>query len=179
MALEISISEKTQSLFWKSDSVCTRNILRQKNMTLPLYNCVHCASQSEETLEHLFLDCPFAHLVVQRGDPFHTLASFRNQLAVSFSMNIIITMSWCIWMEQNDLIFKGIQPSLGNLCFKKEFALVILRAKTTCERLRCTVSISKKKPLVSLWINSACNFDSPLFFILLCFLRVFSHLLFL
>jgi hypothetical protein len=96
---------------------------------------------SEETLEHLFLDCPFAHLVVQPGDPFHTLASFRNQLAVSFSMNIIITMSWCIWMEQNDLIFKGIHPSLGNLCFKKEFALVILRAKTTCERLRCTVSI--------------------------------------
>jgi hypothetical protein len=31
--------------------------------------------------------------------------SFKTQLQVSFFMDIIILMSWCIWMVCNDLIF--------------------------------------------------------------------------
>jgi hypothetical protein len=46
-------------------------------------------------------------------------------------MDIIIIMSWCIWMERNDLIFRNVQPSLNSTKerFKTEFAWVILRAK--------------------------------------------------
>ena len=64
-------------------------------------------------------------------DPFVTLEQFKLQLGVPFFMEIIVFMSWSIWMQQNDFIFKGIQPNLHNCLqhFKKEFALVILRAK--------------------------------------------------
>jgi hypothetical protein len=117
------------------DRLSTRNILRRKNRVLPSYDCVLYAAPTKETLQHLFLTCPFAQLcwnlihlaAVQPGDPFLCLTEFRNQLAVSFSMDIIILMSWFIWMEWNDVIFKGTQPALNNVKarFKKEFALVI------------------------------------------------------
>ena len=29
-------------------------------MQIDSYDCVHCVNSVEETLEHLFLDCPFA-----------------------------------------------------------------------------------------------------------------------
>jgi hypothetical protein len=52
-------------------------------MDLPCYNCVLCASQEEETLVHLFLDCPFAQacwdllgLEVLQGDPVDALVPF-------------------------------------------------------------------------------------------------------
>ena len=46
-------------------------------------------------------------------------------------MDIIIVMCWCIWMQRNDHIFKGIQPSVEAFLqhFREQFALVILRAK--------------------------------------------------
>jgi hypothetical protein len=65
------------------------------------------------------------------GDPFDVLISFRQQLNLSFFMDVIIIMSWSIWMARNDFIFNGQQPSLqsAKACFRKEFALVIIRAK--------------------------------------------------
>jgi hypothetical protein len=46
-------------------------------------------------------------------------------------MKVIITMSWCIRMERNALIFYGEQHSVQSVTqrLKYEFALVILRAK--------------------------------------------------
>jgi hypothetical protein len=46
-------------------------------------------------------------------------------------MDIIILMSWSIWMSRNDWIFKGIAPSIIDVThwFKREFTLVILIAK--------------------------------------------------
>jgi hypothetical protein len=91
-----------------------------------------------KTLEHLLLHCPFAincwkllHLHIVQGDPFAILQAFRAQLNKTFFMDIIILMSWCIWMARNDLIFKGLQPNLQSVRerFKTEIALVLLRAK--------------------------------------------------
>jgi hypothetical protein len=55
-----------------------------------------------ENPDNLFLSCPFAqnyssliHLIIPLG-PFEMLISFRNQLNVSFFMDIIILMSWSI-----------------------------------------------------------------------------------
>jgi hypothetical protein len=42
------------------DMLSTRNILKRKNMQLQSYNCELCNQGVEETLEHLFLQCPFA-----------------------------------------------------------------------------------------------------------------------
>jgi hypothetical protein len=46
-------------------------------------------------------------------------------------MDIIITMSWCIQIEQNAWIFNGVDPTVANCKqnFKKEFTLVIQRSK--------------------------------------------------
>jgi len=60
-----------------------------------------------------------------------------------FYMEIIILMSWSIWVSRNDHIFQGIQPSIPNCraIFKKEFSLVIHRAK------------KKYFPLIEEWLE--------------------------
>ena len=133
--------KKHKVFFWLllKDRLSTRELLRRKNMILQDYSCVLCPSTSDESLEHLFIHCNFERacwasigLIVGNDGPYITLEHFKQQLGVPFFMEIIILMSWCIWMQRNDLIFKGEQPSI-DACyrhFKKEFALVILRAKT-------------------------------------------------
>jgi hypothetical protein len=135
-----SSQKKHKVFFWLllKDRLSTRNILRRKNKVLPSYDCVLCQLQLDETLEHVLLCCPFAiscwnllHLAIPACEPFDVLQSFKTQLNVSFFMDVIIIMSWTIWMARNDLIFRGINPTLqaAQERFKKEFALVILRAK--------------------------------------------------
>ena len=109
-------------------------------MHLDDYNCGLCTETLEESLFHLFLDCTFSRscwftlglIIHDSYDPFSTLASFRAQLQKPFFMEIIVTMSWSIWMDRNDAIFKQVQPSISHCkrIFRQEFALVILRAKT-------------------------------------------------
>lgn len=126
--------------FWLllRDRLSTRNLLKRRNMELPEYNCVLCASLHEETQEHLFLDCHFAQacwhllgLLIPAVEPLQVIQELRVQLDVPFAMEVIILMSWCIWMARNDLIFRGILPIVARVKdrFKDEFALVILRAK--------------------------------------------------
>ena len=141
MALEISLPKQTQGLFFwflLNDRLSTRELLKRKNMALPSYSCVCCTLSVEESVFHLFINCPFAHLcwssiglVVGQDDAFITLENLRTQLGVPFFMDIIITMCWCIWMQRNDLIFRGIQPTQDQCHrhFGMEFSLVILRAK--------------------------------------------------
>jgi hypothetical protein len=43
-----------------NDRFNTRNMLRRRQIFLENYNCPLCADSVEETLEHLFFDCPFA-----------------------------------------------------------------------------------------------------------------------
>jgi hypothetical protein len=132
--------KKHKVFFWLllKDRLSTRNILRRKNKELPSFNCVLCNLQTEETLEHLFLRCPFTvdcwhllQLFVPQGDPFDILSSFKDQLHVVFFMDPIILMCWSIWMARNDSIFRGQQPVVqeAKTRFKSEFAFVIHRAK--------------------------------------------------
>jgi hypothetical protein len=49
-----------------------------------------------------------------------------------FYMEIIITMCWAIWMMRNDIIFRNIAHLVSRCkAVFKEFALVILRARTS------------------------------------------------
>lgn len=110
-------------------------------MFLDDYNCPVCSLGTEETLLHLFLECPFAMdcwatlglNVIISVNPLDTITLFRQQLALPFSMEIIISMCWAIWAVRNDAIFRGIQPSIHNAKrhFKSDFAQVIIRAKKT------------------------------------------------
>jgi len=136
-----SCQNKHKVFFWLllNDRLSTRELLRRRSMELPSYLCVCCNRSVEESLSHLFLHCPFAQscwnsigLLIGRSDPYSSLENLRTQLGVPFFMEIIILMSWCIWMQRNDFIFKGLLPSQEQCRnhFVKEFALVILRAKT-------------------------------------------------
>lgn len=136
-----NVQPKHKVFFWLliKDRLSTRGLLKRKNMELPSYDCVLCASNTEETLEHLFLQCPFAiqcwqmlHLQIDfLYNSIQSLQSFKVQLHVPFFMDVIILLSWCIWMARNDQIFRNIQPTLQRCRshFEQEFAWVILRAK--------------------------------------------------
>jgi hypothetical protein len=81
--------------FWLllKDRLNTRGLLKRKNMELPPMT-VLCANSTEETLQHLFLDCEFArncwaliHLDIHdQTDPFQVLENFKNQLSIPFFM---------------------------------------------------------------------------------------------
>ena len=131
---------KHKVFFWLllHDRLSTRELLKKRNMALPSYFCVCFNLSVEESLAHLFLHWLFAQgcwstigLNVGQSDLFITLVNLRSQLNVPFFMEVIILMCWGIWMQRNDLIFKGIQPNQQNCRhhFIKEFALVTLRAK--------------------------------------------------
>ena len=126
--------------FWLllKDRLSTRSLLKRKGMDLPSYNCVLCSSQVEESRFHLFLDCLFAQrcweilgLQINDNDPLRIIEDFNNQLNIPFALEVIIIMTWSIWMARNDLIFKNIAASLISVRsrFKVEFALFVLRAK--------------------------------------------------
>ena len=120
-------------------------------MDLPSYNCVLWNNQIEESLQHLFILCPFAtaccNLVnVQTSsdlDPFECLDQFNQQLNMPFFMEIIIVMSWSIWAIRNDVILRGI-PASSLRCsqiFKHTFSLLQWRAK------------KKYFPSIELWLE--------------------------
>jgi hypothetical protein len=57
-----SCQNKHRVFFWLiiKGRLNTRSMLRRKNMELESYNCVLCNTQVEETIDHLFINCPFA-----------------------------------------------------------------------------------------------------------------------
>ena len=131
---------KHKVFFWLllKDRLSTRGLFKRRNMILPSYDCVCCLSNVEEDLAHLFITCTFAKecwasigLMVYHYNPWTVFNSLKGQLNVTFFMETIILMSWCIWMQRNDLIFRGLHnhPSNCKLHFKRAFALVVHRAK--------------------------------------------------
>jgi len=55
---------KHKNFIWLllKDRFSTRDILRRRNMTLPDFNSVNCASLVVETREHLFLACGLGNI---------------------------------------------------------------------------------------------------------------------
>jgi len=108
-------------------------------MQLPSFNCVLCPINTEETVDHLFLECDMAKTcwgligltVINGPDPFQRFESFRSQINTSFFMEIIIIICWSIRTVRNDIIFGGI-PTSSMRCleiFKSIFRQLLWRAK--------------------------------------------------
>nr|TKW11048.1 hypothetical protein SEVIR_6G208600v2 [Setaria viridis] len=108
-------------------------------MTLESYTCDLCILQRTETVAHLFLRCNFARAcwvsigitVISTMSILQILKRIKRQLNVSFAMEIIILMTWCIWTTRTDRIFNDINPMIED-CRNKfitEFALLLHRAK--------------------------------------------------
>jgi hypothetical protein len=136
--------KQTQGVFWLlKDRVSMRELLRRKNMDLQDFNCVLCNAAVEESMPHLFFECPFAIQcwvlidiqASQHSDHFQSLQNFKDQLRVPFFMEIIILMCWTIWKARNDLIFRQVNPSiqLAKQNLKDEFQLLLLREDTPPE----------------------------------------------
>ena len=93
----------------------------------------------EETLEHLFLHCPFAsqcwgilNLDIPGDANLPDIVSvFEDQLNSSFFMVAVILMSWTIWTARNKLVFEGMQMNIQdcNAFFNKEILMVTYRVK--------------------------------------------------
>jgi hypothetical protein len=108
-------------------------------MYLPDYNYVLCHLNIEESLHHLFLECPFAMSCwnmlslaqLIQGNLLNTIPLFKNQIHRPFFMEIIAAMFWGIWSVLNDVIFRNQNHSLQafKLVFKQELAWIKLRAK--------------------------------------------------
>lgn len=119
------------------DRLSTRGLLRRRNMDIEVYTCVLCDEQVEETVEHLFLhsaqDCwRTINLNVNLStSPLSNLESFRSQLNRSFLMEIIILMSWAIWMTRNNKIFRQINATIQGCkgLFLVEMDVLVLRTK--------------------------------------------------
>jgi len=136
-----SCQNKHKVFFWLllHNRLSTREILRWWHMILPTYECVCCHLRMEETLSHLFFDCPFAlaywsklNIMIIGNSTWQILEAVKEQINLPFFMEIIVTFYWSLWMQRNDFIFRGIHPSPQRCLqsFKKNFALVILRERT-------------------------------------------------
>ena len=93
-----SCQNKHRVFFWLllHNRLSTREILRRRNMALPSYACVCCNLGMDETLFHLFFDCPFAlacwsrlNIVLVGNSTWQVLKLIKDQFNLPFSMEII------------------------------------------------------------------------------------------
>jgi hypothetical protein len=70
-------------------------------------------------------------VIPSRLRPERATGYVKRALGVPFAMEIMILMCWSIWKEHNAWLFNNDDPSIAHcmLVFKREFALVIHRAK--------------------------------------------------
>lgn len=114
-------------------------------MHLDNYACVLCVSLDEETVTHLFADCPFARMCwdsinveIPLNCSFPELVPLiRNQLNSQFFMETIIIFCWALWTARNGLIFRGERFHLIDVrrVFFKELRLLQHRVKPGQENI--------------------------------------------
>jgi len=134
------------------DRLSTLGLLQRHNMDLPSYDCVLCSTHSVETVEHLFLHCPFALdswslvslQVPQLIDPHLVLQAFKENLAVPFFMEIIVLLAWSIWVVGIYCMFSQISLSVQACKSKFIHEFVSHRAKMSYF------------PLISDWLDFFC-----------------------
>jgi hypothetical protein len=136
-----SCQPKHKVFFWLllKDRLSTRKILKRKNMFLQSYSCVLCASNTEETVHHLFLQCEFAKQcweflevdILADSEFPNSMAFLKDAIHSQFFMEAAILLCWAIWTTRNAFIFNNVQPELGDtrrVC-DKEVKLLIHRVR--------------------------------------------------
>jgi hypothetical protein len=136
-----------------NDRLNTRNILRRRRKFLEDgYTCVLCLEDVEESVEHLFFDCPSAAcrwfaLGITWNDHLNIhqkIQAAKLDFAQPFFMEIFMIGARCIWNERNDLIFNGNLPCLA--AWKSAF-----KAQVSEHLIRIKASIH---PSILLWLQA-------------------------
>ena len=103
-------------------------MLRRRNKVLEEgYNCALCANSLEETIEHLFFDCPSASVRwFSVGITWEDNLSLNERIYRAkdsfqhpFFMEVFLIAAWCLWNERNAVIFNTRPPSMSS--WKAEF----------------------------------------------------------
>ena len=106
-----------------NDRINTRNILRRRGKYLEeAYSCVLCQYDIEETVDHLFFDCPSAlsqwsALGISWDEElniFDKIYKAKDSFQRPFFMEVFLIGIWCIWNERNNLIFNNEIPMLSS-----------------------------------------------------------------
>jgi len=105
------------------DRLNTRNMLKRRHFVVVggNYACMFCQNPPEETVEHLFFNCPFSQRcwdVVGMTWPIDDnrlalLHGGRDNWRQPLFMDIFLLAAWSLWMERNNQHFRGIQHSHG------------------------------------------------------------------
>lgn len=134
------VAGEIKFFFWLllKDRLNTRGLLRRKNMYLDEYTCVLCQLSAEETLEHLFFECPFSYQCWQQiGIQWITsvniverIVQARFDFGLQSFREIAMLAAWCIWNHRNAIIFGGdlVSMSVWVHLFKQEFGLLLHQA---------------------------------------------------
>ncbi|RCV12993.1 hypothetical protein SETIT_2G311300v2 [Setaria italica] len=99
------------------------------------YNCVQCIENCEETLSHLFFECPISQACwIFLGinwdvnlPPLDMIIQAREQFGNCIFREIVIIASWAIWTHRNGIIFDGLEKSLARWkhSFEEELKLPV------------------------------------------------------
>ncbi|KAG8062309.1 hypothetical protein GUJ93_ZPchr0003g17029 [Zizania palustris] len=137
-------SNKLKVFFWLllKDRLNTRNILRRKKVPLPRqeYDCPMCAIPHEETSQHLFFDCAFSTscwskigLTWPPADSCpERVARARGALSCRFSLEILVSGAWSLWLLRNNVVFRHQSPSVASwlILFRQTILLQSFRLKS-------------------------------------------------
>lgn len=121
-----------------NDRLNTKNMLRRRKKFLESYNCVMGQCNVEETLEHLFFDCPcasahqFALGIVQNENVsvIQKIQMAKAAFPYPFFMKIFMVSSQCLWNERNALVFNEKVPmfTLGRLASRRRLQITCLES---------------------------------------------------
>lgn len=128
-----------------ADRLNTRNMLRRRNLLIRdnNYACLLCADPPEETVEHLFFQCPFSAACWGRlgiiwpshGDRLQLLHEAKRRWTKPMFMEIFLVAAWSLWKERNNKNFRGILPTEEAWLqrFKSDFGMMRYRTKMSLE----------------------------------------------
>lgn len=136
------------------DRINSKNLLKRKGFLNAASDlrCVLCDSNCEETTFHLLFEWPFSlecwqYVGIQWNlelDFFIMFEDAKNAFDRRFFMEIVVVVTWTIWKQRNDFIFRNLVPSFSSrrICFNDMLKLQMSRFSPALNFQ------------VSLWLNS-------------------------
>lgn len=106
-----AVMPRYKIFFWLllHDRINTRGLLDRKNFFLPSKNWAICTLTADETVLHLFWDCPFAFdcwesINIQRVRGISVIDEIffsKEALPKHFALSIVVMGCWHIWQQRN------------------------------------------------------------------------------